>query len=152
MKVKRGKKDFWTSAAPLPVDGAGPKARPVRVSPLWSTAEWSSTAWSTAAWSSTAWSTAAWSTAAWSTAAWSTATASTAALDLSYGAPQLAALGAPSILYLLHPRSTATWSTPLRTIAAWSTTAVEHRHLEHQCRGCGCQFSWILQISCSTKA
>lgn len=127
MKVKRGKKDFWTSAAPLRVDGADPKARPVRVSPLWSTA-------------------------AWSTAAWSTATASTAALDLSYGAPQLAALGAPSILYLLHPRSTATWSTPLRTIAAWSTTAVSTAAMEHQCRGCGCQFSWILQISCSTKA
>ena len=137
MKVKRGKKDFWAPAAPLRVDGADPKARLVRVSPLWSTTAWSSTAWSTTA---------------WSTAAWSTATASTAALDLSYGAPQLAALGAPSILYLLHPRSTATWSTPLRTIAAWSTTAVEHRHLEHQCRGCGCQFSWILQISCSTKA
>ena len=55
MKVKRGKKDFWTPAAPLRVDGADPKARLVRVSPLWSTA------------------------------AWSTATAGTAGLDLSYG-------------------------------------------------------------------
>lgn len=106
MKVKRGKKDFWTPAAPLRVDGADPKARLVRVSPLWSTA------------------------------AWSTATAGTAGLDLSYGAPQLAALQPWStVAWSITTWSTPTWSTPLRTIAAWSTTAVSTAAVEHRHRG-----------------
>ena len=74
MKVKRGKKDFWTPAAPLRVDGADPKARLVRVSPLWSTA------------------------------AWSTATAGTAGLDLSYGASQLWSTSAGSTSAVEHCR------------------------------------------------
>ena len=75
---------------------------------------------------------------------WSTTAVSTAAVEhLSYGAPQLAAL---------WPWSTAAWNTPLRSTTAWSTTTVENHSQQHQCKRRSYQFSWILQISCSTKA
>lgn len=112
-------------AAPLGVVAADPKVRKVHVSPLWST----------------------------------TAVSTAAVEHLSYGAPQLWSIsameqlscGAPQ-LAALQPWSTKAWNTPLRSTTTWSTATVEHHSQQHQCKRHSYQFSWILQISCSTNA